>query len=150
MTSRLQLIEAARKWIQTPYAHKGRKRGKAADCLFHLSICEQLGISDKYGVPIKADDYPEYDHQPKDSFIHQEAVRRLIRKSASDLLPGDMVILRYGGSVPSHSAIVGEFCSPNYNTLTLIHCDGKEIVEHALSRAWKKRVVAAFSFPNIH
>ena len=150
MITRLQIVHNARSWITTPYAHQGRTRGKGADCLFHLAICEELGIADKYGAPIKASDYPEYDHQPKDAFIHEEAVRRLIRKSAAELLPGDMVILRYGGAIPTHSAIVGEFASPNYKTLTIIHCDGRAIVEHSLTGGWKKRVVAAFSFPNVH
>ena len=150
MITRLQVVFHARRWLSTPYVHQGRMRGKEADCLFPLAICEELGIMDKYGVPIKADDYPEYKRQPKDGFIHEEAVRRLLRKNAADLLPGDLVIMRYGARVPSHCGIVAEFRSPHYKTLTLIHCDGDKIVEHALTGGWKRRIVGAFAFPDVH
>lgn len=150
MITRLQVIHHARRWLHTPYAHQGRERGRGADCLFPLCVAEELGILDRHGVAIRGADYPAYDRQPKDGFILEEAARRLQRKSASQLQPGDLVVTRYGGPQPSHCAIVADFRSPHYRTLTLIHCDGKSIVECALDGGWRRRIVAAFSFPGVH
>lgn len=151
MITRLQIVFHARRWVRTPYQHHGRTRGVGADCLFPLCVCEELGILDKYGVPLKSSDYLEYSDAPKDGFIHEEAVRRLLRKAAGDLLPGDLVTLRYGGPMPSHCGLVGEFRSPHYHTLTLIHCHRQEsIQEHALDGGWRRRIVGAFAFPNVH
>lgn len=150
MITRLQVIRQARRWLRTPYKHLGRGRGVAADCLFPLCVAEELGILDREGIPLKGSDYQDYPEQPKDGFILREALRRLVRKEIRQLLPGDLVVTRYGGPQPSHLGIVGEFRSPNYTTLTLIHCDGKKIVECSLEGGWKKRIVAAFAFPNVH
>lgn len=152
MTTRLQVIFEARKWLRTPYRHQGRNLGLAADCLFLLCVCEALGILDKYGVPIKGKDYLEYTEKASRelSFIHEEAVRRLIRKPASDLQPGDFVTLRYGAKIVSHCGIIADFRTPNYKTLTLIHCTEKGVAECGLDRGWRQRIVGAFSFPDVH
>lgn len=150
MITRLQVVFHARRWVATPYKDKGRTRGVGADCLFILAVCEELGILDKYGVPILGNDYPEYAEQPKDGFIHAEAVRRLIRKDASQLLPGDLVTTRYGGPQVSHCGIIADFRSPHYKTLTIIHCTDKQVVEVGLDGGWRRRIVGAFSFPNVY
>lgn len=150
MITRLQVIHHARLWLRTPYMHQGRERGRAADCLFPLCVAEELGILDKFGVPLKGSDYLDYPPQPKDGFVLAEALRRLIHKSAREVKPGDLVVTRYGAPQPSHCAIVADFRSPHYKTLTLIHCDGKSIVECGLSAGWRNRIVAAFEFPGIH
>ena len=150
MITRLQIVHCARQWLHTPYVHQGRQKGKAADCLFPLCVAEELGVLDKYGVPLKASDYPEYSSQPKDGLIHEEAVKRLLRKDARELAPGDLVTTRFGGMAPSHCGIVAEFRGATYRTLTIIHSDGSRVVEHSLTGAWRRRIMGAFSFPGVH
>lgn len=148
MTSRDDVVAKAREFEGTPYAHLGRLKKRAIDCLgLVLLTCQELGLHDALGAPIRGDDYHDYPEFPEDGFIHREFVRRAIFKPVADVQPGDFVTIRFIG-VPSHCGIISQMPDGN---LGLIHCYrtvGK-VAEHRFADKWRSKVNGTFTLPGI-
>jgi hypothetical protein len=149
MPTRAEVVACARSYVGTKFVHQGRRLGQALDCVgLILCVGEDLAFEDKNGVPLLRTDYPDYPAQPKGRFVHDECVKRLVRKSILDLKPGDVITLRLPTD-PCHTAIIGEIPGQG---LSMIHCyDGgrRKCIEHRLDEHWQRRIVGAFEFPGI-
>lgn len=109
------VIEEARRWIGTPYRHRGMIRGAGCDCIsLIVSIYQQLGLIDHFALP---------KYSPQWNMHHSEELCLIgVRRYADEVpapperipLPGDIVIFRYARAY-SHNAIVADW--PR-----LIHC----------------------------
>lgn len=166
MPSRADVVAKAREYLlaNTPFHHQGRTKGRGIDCVgLPLCIAEDLGISDKEGVPFTRYMYANYDRQP----IHDEVLKlfkkHLLEKHiAAPLEPGDILAIRNPTSA-CHAAIVvsmpsGEWGKPP--VLGIIHAYGtdavaiprggtEKIVEHILDFKWRRRIAGVFTFPGV-
>lgn len=145
--SRADIIEVARDYIGTPFQHQGRTH-KGLDCVgLPLCVAEDLGLTDKGGVPFKRNDGGGYSAQPTGKIVFQTCCDRMIRKLANQFRPGDVLCMRLPIE-PCHVAIVTEYNGVPY----IVHAyDGGErkCVEHILDVAWQRKIVAAFEFPGV-
>lgn len=148
MPTREAIQAQARLYIDTPFIHQGRLRGRGLDCVgLVLSVAEDLRINDKSGVPILLDDYRQYGPQPEGTLVLDCCRDRLIEKQIKDLKPGDVICTRIPDT-PTHTAIIVE----RNNTLYMVHAyqgGAQKCVEHIMDFKWRRRIVAAFEFPGV-
>jgi hypothetical protein len=147
--SRKEIVEAARRWLDTPFLHQARIRGVGCDCVgLPLAIGQEFGMSDKNGVPIMAMDESNYDSQPSTDHVHEVCQSRCVEKSIADLQEGDLVSVKMP-SVACHLAIIGKLYagSPD-ECLSIIHAfsPAGKVVETVLDKHMRTKIKGAFVF----
>ena len=155
MITRKQVVEKAREYLETPFQHQGRLKGRACDCVgIPLQVADELGIVDRNGVPMKSSDNANYSSQPLNRFIHEECQRRLIEKPVSEMQDGDVLTLRVPSrmenikvTAPCHVAIVTTVMG--VRGMLHAYAGNRKVVEHVMDAKWQRRIEGCFSFPNI-
>jgi cell wall-associated NlpC family hydrolase len=95
--TRQQVLDAARKWIGTPFKHQGRLLGVGADCAgIVIGTAHALGISDF--------DFLEYNVCPNPELMGLLLDQNLISIPKEEAKSGDLLWLRVGKK-PRHLAI---------------------------------------------
>lgn len=127
-------LAAARSYIGTPWVHQGRSRD-GIDCLGLVVECARLS----HGNTVDVRDYAP---QAQDETMLQMCQQHMERVLISDVLPGDVVICKYGNQ--RHMAIVGDYPAPG--ELSLVHASSLfgRVVEHRLDDTWRRLMFAAF------
>jgi hypothetical protein len=174
MVHRAEVVAKAREFLDTPFHHQGRTRGRGLDCVgLVLCVGGELGLCDVGGVPIHVHLYANYPAQPFGRIVHNECMRRLVIKWLYDparirdqgaapplelLDPGDVLTMR-NPKIPTHTAIVGSLSAHAGDSyLTIIHAypgaatrksPGGKVAEHILDKKWLRRIEGVFSFPGV-
>lgn len=147
--TRAQIVAEARSFLGTPYADKGRCKGRACDCVgLPLMVAGALGLKDKEGVSLNGGLYTDYSSQPLADYVHQLCMKHLVHCPVRLAKEGDVVSVAVA-TAPCHVGILGRDSEGN---LTLIHAinTGHNIVtEHPIDEKWRRRMRAAFSFPEV-
>lgn len=137
MTTREQIVEEARRWLGTPYQHKGRIIGRCADCAAPI-ICVAHALGIEY------DEQLDYGRVPNPRRMFDELAKRLTRITRAEVLPGDILFLSWKLR-PHHLAIV--------TPIGMLHAFNMatppRVVEHAISPDWSARIRGAFRFPGV-
>lgn len=138
-----RVVEAARRWIGTPYRHQASCRGAGTDCLGLLrGVWREVLGAEPEEVPPYSMDWSE---PSRIEALWQAAERHLIPKNLDDEAPGDVLLFRMrDGSVAKHLGVAGRVGGD----ASFIHAySGHAVVESALSTPWRRRIVARFKFP---
>jgi hypothetical protein len=152
MITRAQVIEAARDWVDTPFQHQGRVKGRAVDCVgLVLCVCEELGAAGASLTPeswTRLPQYTNYGPMPFQRQVFDECMRRLIKRPWKDgFKPGDVLSLRVP-TEPCHVAIVSGVNGVPY----MIHAYGgsrMKCSEHVLDVKWQNRIAGVFTIPGV-
>lgn len=140
---RLDVLEAARGWIGTPYIHQQSVRDAGCDCLGLLrGVWRDLLGEEPEQVPAYTRDWSE---PQGDEALWRAAERNLQPKDLDDASPGDVLLFRMrDGAVAKHLGFQGRIGSePSF-----IHAYSDHgVVESPLTRPWARRIVARFAFP---
>lgn len=137
MITRAQIVEEARRWLGTPYQHKGRILGRAADCAAPI-ICTAWALGFKYEESL------DYGRVPNPNRMREELERNMERIALSDIGDSDVLHMSWKQR-PHHLAIktpVGILHA--YNLI-----DPPRVVEHTLSQDWINRIRGAYRFPGV-
>ena len=140
----LRAVEAARRWIGTPYMHQASVRGVGTDCLGLIrGVWRDLYGGEPERVPAYTADWGE---AGSSELLLDAAGRHLIRRSGSMADPGDVLLFRMrDGGTAKHLGIAAE----GSTGATFIHAySGHAVVESPLSGPWARRVVARFGWPD--
>lgn len=143
MTGRDVIVQAARRWIGTPYVHQSSRLGAGADCLGLVrGVWRQIHGAEPESIPAYSMDWSE---PQREEILWRASRRHLNEKPLDGLLAGDVILFRMRtGSVAKHMGIVGEAGTCG----TFIHAySGHGVVESPLSAPWRRRIVACFEFP---
>lgn len=147
--TRQQIVTAARKWLDTPFAHQGRTLGRGLDCVgLPLMIAEELGLKDKLGEPLNGASYAVYSPQPLGDYVYQICLKHLVYKPTREMQPGDILSVKVL-TAPCHVAMVGK---DRAGRLTIIHAysgGAAKVVEHLLDEKWRARIAGCFAYPGI-
>jgi NlpC/P60 family putative phage cell wall peptidase len=155
------IVSAARSWLGTPYHHQAAVKGVGCDCLGLVrGVYEEL-----YGRPAEAP--PPYSRDWAEAAsaetMLEAAARHLIPISAGEARAGDVVIFRLRpGAMAKHAAIlsgplqgggsVSGSSSPGNASVSecrMIHAmEGAPACEVHLNSWWRRRMAAAFRFPD--
>lgn len=139
-----RIVTAARRWIGTPYVHRGSCKGGGTDCLGLVrGLWRELLGEEPEAPPAYS---PDWDEVERDEALWRAARRHLIELPVEILSDGDIVLMRMvSGGVAKH---LGVRATSRHGYATLIHAySGHGVVESPLSPSWSKRIVAAFRLP---
>ena len=146
MTTREQIAAAARGWIGTPYHHQASVKGVGCDCLGLIrGLWRELLGDEPEAMPAYTRDWGDV----TGSEPLLAAARRNLTPIAPGLArPGDILVFRMQAGVAKHAGIVTEYLHDE--PARFVHAvEDLGVTEVALTRWWRRRVEAAFSFPNI-
>ena len=138
-----EIAGLARGWIGTPYRHQASRRGAGADCLGLIrGVWREAMGAEPEAVPAYTADWSEVRGVEA---LWSAAERHLTQIAVEAAAPGDVLLFRMReGSVAKHLGILAQGAAgPSF-----IHAySGHGVLESALSDPWRRRIVAAFSFP---
>ena len=142
MPSRGDVVEAARRYLGTPYHHQAALRGAGCDCLGLVR-----GVwRDLYGTePERPPPYtPDWGEVGRVEHLIEAARRHLVPVPLAAAGPGDVVIFRMRpGLIAKHAAILSD-------TDRMIHAQSRDRVrEVTMNDWWRRRLVAAFGWPEV-
>lgn len=137
------VVRAAAGWIGTPYLHQASVRGAGADCLGLVrGVWREVYGGEPEGVPPYTPDWSEPQHE---EVLWAAAARHLGPLTIDAVAPGDVLLFRMrDGKIAKHLGIVG--AAEPYPTLIHAYA-GHGVVESPLSGPWRRRIAAAFRFP---
>lgn len=139
------IVRGAREWIGTPYRHQASARGAGADCLGLLrGLWRELYGREPEAVPPYTPDWAE---AQREEVLWASARRHLAPRAIEHAAAGDVLLFRMrDGSVAKHLGILTR-AGPD---ATFVHAyAGHGVIESALSAPWRRRIVAAFAFPDM-
>ncbi|KIT17297.1 peptidase [Jannaschia aquimarina] len=139
-----RFVDAARRWIGTPYVHGASTCGGGTDCLGLIRGVwrECLGYEPE-DIPAYTADWLE---PQRDDALLAAASRIMVQIPVDrEMVPGQVLLFRMrAGAVAKHLAIL----SAVQPVPKIIHAySGRSVVETSLSAPWARRVAARFDFP---
>lgn len=168
MIARDEIVAAARAWVGTPYHHQASMKGVGCDCLGLIrGIWRELVAGEPEALPAYARDWGDATGA---ELLMEAGCRHLIRlDDITQAAPGDVLAFRMQAGVTKHAGVLSAGYSEARSALlerqesiealsrsallerqTFIHAREEiGVVEVTLTRWWRRRVVAAFSFPGV-
>ena len=134
------LVEA-RCWLGTPYQHQASLRGAGCDCLGLVrGVWRALYGDEPFAVPPYGMHWAETGQE--DTLLNA-AQRHLCALDLDKCAPGDVLLFRFS---PRH---VAKHCAILSAPRRMIHAYwGQCVSETALTPWWRRRIAAAFRFPD--
>lgn len=146
---RAAIVAEARAWIGTPYRHQASIKGIACDCLGLMrGVWRVIYGTEPERTPAYSPDWAE--GTGEETLI--AAATRHMGLVAMDMPPddilakagiGDLLVFRWRPNLPAkHVAIL-----VSENRIVHAYDAAGKVAEGTLAPQWRRRVVAAFSFP---
>ncbi|KEO59190.1 NlpC/P60 family protein [Thioclava indica] len=136
-----RVVTIARDWIGTPYLHQASRRGVGCDCLGLLrGVWRTLYGAEPAALPPYSGDWGE---PAGDELLWRAMALYFVPAQGENL--GDVALFRMrANGVAKHLGIVSGLAEQG----AFIHAyTGHGVVESALTRPWRRRIVARFQFP---
>jgi len=132
--TRAAFLSEARSWIDVPWVHQGRNR-YGVDCIgLVLVTCWALALTDY--------DISGYGRTPNADMLMRELDARARRIDLASALPADLVLSRFNHD-PQHVGIL------TARGILHAYAGARRVVETALPRSWRRRIVAAYAVPGV-
>lgn len=145
MTTRADIVTAARSLLGTPYAEHQRVPGLGIDCAgLSIVVARMLGLK-------PADwDINGYSLHPNGKLL-QHCRDHMVQVDRKQMGPGHVLVVSWGKGEAQHFGIVAEHLQyPGH--LSLIHAEAfthKRVIETRLVFTAHTRFVAAWAFPGV-
>jgi NlpC/P60 family putative phage cell wall peptidase len=139
--SRQIIVEAARAWIGTPYLHQGSLQHVGCDCLGLLRGVwrDCVGPEPEIAPPYT----PDWAEARGEEALLAAALR-WFSPVRGVFQAGDIMLFRWRDGLPAKHIGIAT------SSTTMIHAhDGACVCEVSLGSAWRRRMVQAFSFPDV-
>jgi cell wall-associated NlpC family hydrolase len=141
MTTKEQVVAYARETVGTPYKHQGRVSGLAFDCAgVPVYVGEKLGL--------KLADVSGYGNMPNAAQMRNKLDECMTRVPLAQMQPGDVVWIRFEGD-PQHLAILGDYPHSGFSLIHGSNAGRARVIEHRCDEIWRRRIVAAWRFPEV-
>jgi NlpC/P60 family putative phage cell wall peptidase len=137
------IVQAARRWIGTPYHHQQSQYGVGTDCLGLIrGIWREVIGPEPEVVPLYSCDWGE---TGAEEILQLATMRHLIAKSLAEPALGDVILFRMRrGCIAKHLGVQVQIgAAPSFVHAYSGHC----VTESPLSQAWARKIVARFLFP---
>ncbi len=141
--SRIQIIDAARGWLGTPYVHQASAKGAGCDCLGLIrGVWRELYGGEPEAPPAYTPDWNERHWRGGEEKLLGAARRNMRARGDLAFEPGDALVFRVCADGPAKHC--GVAIAPD----RFIHAyAGRAVIESWLSRWWRERLAGAFIFP---
>jgi len=144
--SRLQIIDAARGWMGTPYVHQASAQGAGCDCLGLVrGVWRELYGSEPEIPPAYTPDWNErhWNAGGGEEPLLLAARRNMIERDGLHFEPGDVLVFRVAADGPAKHC--GIAVAPDH----FVHAyAGREVIETWLNRWWRTRLAGVFILPD--
>lgn len=137
MTTRSEIIAAARAWVGTPFRHQGRVKGEFVDCAgLIVGVARDLNLAEYEEIP--------YGIVPRPRVMEGVLDVYLDRIAAGS--PGDVFWMRDLDKPHSQPRHVGIYTGP-----TIVHADSRfgACVEHGFDERHRAAVVRWYRFRGV-
>jgi cell wall-associated NlpC family hydrolase len=143
MTTRTQIVAAARDWLGTPFHHQGRLKGVGVDCA-GLVIC----VAREFALIPASWNPTGYSRAPDGATLMAYCLEQMQPISQSEMQAGDVVVVRFD-NYPQHLGIVGDY---RHGGHSIIHASGNsgQVIETRLMFHAAMLYVASFRLPGVH
>ncbi|MEM7303618.1 MAG: NlpC/P60 family protein [Pseudomonadota bacterium] len=135
-----RVVAAARQWLGTPYRHQASLKHQGCDCLGLIrGVWRDLLGPEPETPPAYTSSWLELSGRED---LLGAAVRHLLPVISDEAKPGDVLFFRIHRSAPAkHVGILSK-------ADRFIHAHSNaSVVESALCRSWRERIVARFRYP---
>lgn len=142
MTTRADIIAAARSWIGTPYRHQASLKGVGCDCLgLARGVWREVMGCEPEVPPPYTRDWAR--HHSSESFA-EAAARYLVPIAIGAHQPADVLLFALKEQMPAtHCAIL---TAPD----RMVHAtESHPVAEVSLAPWWLRRLRFAFAFPDL-
>lgn len=142
MSREAEVAAAARRWIGTPYRDQASARGAGADCLGLVrGVWRELCGPEPFSMPAYTRDWGEVARR---EIILDHARRVMVEIPVGGDVLGRVLVFRMRrGAIAKHIGI-------GSGSARFIHArEGLGVIEEDMTPAWRRRTVAAFSFPDM-
>ncbi|MEN5175720.1 peptidase P60 [Brevundimonas diminuta] len=145
------VVAAARGWLGTPYRHQASVKGEGADCLGLVRGVwrEVVGEEPEAPPPYR----PDWAEVGGEETLWAAARRRLVEIAPEQVGLGDVLLFRMAAGCPAkHCAILSAELSESMGgpEWRMIHAYwGRSVVESWMGAWWRRRLVAAFRWPEV-
>ena len=142
MTSRSDIIHAARTWLGTPYQHQASLCGVGCDCLGLIrGVWRDVIGPEPEPMRPYAQDWAEAGGEETLLAIGETHFLRIGDESWS---AGDVILFRFREGVPAKHVAIAT------GSARMIHAHERACVaEVAIIPFWRRRIVCAFRFPGV-
>lgn len=139
--TRDEVVQAARRWVGTPYHHQASNLQMGCDCLGLVrGVWRELIGPEPQTIPAYSADWAEVS---ADEGLLEALARHFV--PADPTRPGSVLVFRWkAGTAAKHVGV-------SVGGRRFVHAyDGAgRVVEGALGTAWRRRLAAAFDFPGV-
>jgi len=143
--SRIQIIDAARSWVGTPYVHQASAKGAGSDCLGLIrGVWREVYGHEPEAPPAYTPDWNErhWKQGAGEEALLSAAQRHMAARPDDKFEPGDVLIFRVAADGPAKHC--GIATAPD----RFIHAyAGRLVAESWLNRWWRARLAGVFIFP---
>ncbi|KQW82216.1 NlpC/P60 family protein [Brevundimonas sp. Root1279] len=140
-------VEIARSWLGTPYRHQASLKAGGADCLGLVRGVwrELVGVEPETMPPYR----PDWAEVGGEETLLLAARRWLREIPLERAQPGDVLLFRMAPGAPAkHCAILSEGALAGGGEPRMIHAYwGRAVVESWMGTWWRRRLTAAFAWP---
>lgn len=142
MSTREQVVAAARSWIGTPFMHQGRLKGVGVDCIGLV-----IGVGRELGMCAPDFDVTGYARDPDGRSLMRLSHQYMTQIPKEAMHLGDVVVVRFGDH-PQHFGVLGDYA---HGGLSIVHAASKRgaVVEQRLMFSPAMQFVAAFRLPDV-
>lgn len=142
MTTRDEIVAAARGWLGTPYRHQASIKGAGCDCLGLVrGVWRELHGTEPEEPPPYA---PGWAESCRDEAMADAGFRHLVPAAPDSIAAGDVLLFRWKPHLPAKHAAIAVSAG------RMIHAhDGLSVCEVALSPWWRRHLAYVFHFPDV-
>ncbi len=137
-----RLVQAAHRWVGTPYCHRAAVRGAGCDCLGLLrGLMHEVAGNEPHPFPPYSASWAECGAGEQ----LWDALRVHLNELASvtELVPGQILLFRMRETAAArHLGILSRHSATEASFIHAYERHG--VIESPLSRPWKRRIVARF------
>lgn len=149
MLRKQAVVDEARTWLNTPFAHQARRKGVGCDCGGLVGgVAVACGLVSEDWWSREFDPlFSGYGRLPLGQRLHEICSRFMREIPLGAAMPGDVLLLSFSED-PQHLAIAADY---RHGGLSMIHALSSlgRVTEHRLAPPWKDRLVAAFELPGV-
>lgn len=140
IVTRAAFVAEARTWLGVPWVHQGRARS-GVDCI-GLLLC--VG----WALELTDFDFRNYRYSNDPQMLFGLADAHMSRIDLAQAQPGDVVAISYPG-VPHHMGLLGDYAHGGLSLIHSLNLWGRQVVEHRLDDAWRRRIKTAYAVPGV-
>lgn len=143
---RAAIVAAAKGWLGTPYRHQASRKGAGADCLGLVRGVWREVIGPEPETPPAYT--PDWSEPAREERLIAGAMRWMRPVPVAGARRGDVLVFRMRARGPAkHLGILTEDGGPDREARMIHAYSGRGVVASSLGPSWRRRVAAAFSFP---